>query len=217
MRQYLDLLRDIRDHGQTRTDRTGTGTLNRFGAQLRFDLREGFPAVTTKKLFLKGVIHELLWFLRGSTNIDALVKHGVMICESLQSLEATLEAVLGLGQNLVVQQYVKRKGHDLRLFVVDGKVLAAVRRRPRFGRMSKTLQRGARLEKAEASAAKCVTSFRSRPSTVETRCCTWAKRSSRASSGTCTLPNSQTLPRSLRSRSVIITSSASSLELVWSS
>jgi len=79
VQQYLDLLRDIREHGQTKTDRTGTGTLNRFGAQLRFDLCDGFPAVTTKKLFLKGVIHELLWFLRGGTNIDDLVKHGVMI------------------------------------------------------------------------------------------------------------------------------------------
>jgi thymidylate synthase len=79
VRQYLDLLRDIREHGAAKTDRTGTGTLNRFGAQFRVDLRDGFPAVTTKKLYLKAVIHELLWFLRGSTNIAPLVEHGVMI------------------------------------------------------------------------------------------------------------------------------------------
>jgi ribosomal protein S6--L-glutamate ligase len=80
-------------------------------------------------------------------------RHGVMICETLQSLEATLEAVLGLGQNLVVQQYVKRKGHDLRIFVVGGQALAAVRRRARVGRMSKTLLRGARLERFEPNEA----------------------------------------------------------------
>jgi thymidylate synthase len=79
MRQYLDLLRDIRHHGRRKADRTGTGTLNRFGTQLRFDLRDGFPAVTTKRLYIKGVIHELLWFLAGDTNIEYLVRQGVMI------------------------------------------------------------------------------------------------------------------------------------------
>ncbi|MFZ5469286.1 MAG: ATP-grasp domain-containing protein [Myxococcota bacterium] len=73
-------------------------------------------------------------------------KHGVMVCESLQSLEAALEAILGLGHNLVVQQYVKRSGRDVRVFVVGGKVLAGVRRRARVGRLARTLIRGARLE-----------------------------------------------------------------------
>lgn len=79
MRQYLDLLQDIKDNGTLKTDRTGTGTKSVFGRQMRFDLSEGFPAVTTKKLFLRGVIHELLWFLQGSSNIEYLVKNDVHI------------------------------------------------------------------------------------------------------------------------------------------
>lgn len=79
MRQYLDLLQDIKDNGVKHGDRTGTGTLSVFGRQMRFDLSEGFPAVTTKKLFLRGIIHELLWFLQGSTNIKYLVDNDVHI------------------------------------------------------------------------------------------------------------------------------------------
>ncbi len=70
MRAYLDLLQDVLDHGERRADRTGTGTLSRFGAQTRYDLREGFPLVTTKKVLFPAVVRELLWFLRGSTNIN---------------------------------------------------------------------------------------------------------------------------------------------------
>lgn len=79
MRQYLELLQDIRDNGTEKSDRTGTGTKSVFGRQLRFDLSEGFPAVTTKKLFLRGIIHELLWFLQGDSNIEYLVKNKVHI------------------------------------------------------------------------------------------------------------------------------------------
>lgn len=79
MKQYLDLLRDIKENGATKTDRTGTGTKSVFGRQLRFDLNEGFPATTTKKLFFKGVVHELLWFLKGDSNIKYLVDNDVHI------------------------------------------------------------------------------------------------------------------------------------------
>ena len=79
MRPYLDLLREVRDHGAERRDRTGTGTRSLFGRQLHFDLARGFPAVTTKSLHFRSIIHELLWFLRGDTNIAWLHEHGVSI------------------------------------------------------------------------------------------------------------------------------------------
>ncbi len=79
MKAYLDLLKDVRDNGTGKDDRTGTGTRSVFGRQLRCDLSEGFPLLTTKKVFLKGIIHELLWFIRGDTNIRYLVQNGVGI------------------------------------------------------------------------------------------------------------------------------------------
>src|SRR5258708_19748211 len=79
MRQYLDLMRHILEHGTRKGDRTGTGTLSVFGPQLRFDLRKGFPLLTTKKVHLRSIIHELLWFLKGETNIGYLKGNKVSI------------------------------------------------------------------------------------------------------------------------------------------
>lgn len=123
MKQYLDLLRHVRDHGVDKSDRTGTGTRAVFGYQMRFDLADGFPVLTTKKLHLKSIIHELLWFLAGDTNIGYLQRNGVSIWNEWATADGELGPVYGA-------QWRSWTGADGRVVDQISDVLAEIRRNP---------------------------------------------------------------------------------------
>ncbi len=128
MRQYHDLLRLVLEHGKTRSDRTGVGTLSVFGAQARFDLRESFPLLTTKKLHLKSIIHELLWFLRGETNVRSLNAAGVTIWDEWADANGDLGRVYGA-------QWTDWRGADGRAVNQIDDVIAQIRSNPESRRL----------------------------------------------------------------------------------
>ncbi|HYE30821.1 MAG TPA: thymidylate synthase [Methylomirabilota bacterium] len=128
MVQYLDLLRLVLEKGKYKGDRTGTGTYSVFGAQTRFDLRQGFPLVTTKKLHLKSIIYELLWFLRGDTNIKWLNENGVTIWDEWANAEGNLGPVYGA-------QWTSWRTVDGRVINQIDEVIAQIKKNPNSRRL----------------------------------------------------------------------------------
>lgn len=131
MKQYLDLLQHVLDHGTKKEDRTGTGTISVFGYQMRFDLQKGFPLLTTKKLHIKSIVHELLWFLQGDTNIQYLKDNGVSIWNEWADENGNLGPVYGhqwrswpAGDGTTIDQITKvvemiKKNPDSRRLIVS--------------------------------------------------------------------------------------------------
>src|SRR5947207_2931961 len=128
MQQYLDLLQHILDHGVQKSDRTGTGTKSVFGYQMRFDLQKGFPLVTTKKLHLKSIIYELLWFLKGETNIAYLKEHGVKIWDEWANENGDLGPVYG-------KQWRSWEGADGKTYDQIKDVISQIQNNPDSRRM----------------------------------------------------------------------------------
>lgn len=123
MQQYLNLLQHILDNGTDKSDRTGTGTRSCFGYQMRFDLQDGFPLVTTKKVHLRSIIHELLWFLKGETNIAYLKENGVSIWDEWADEEGELGPVYG-------KQWRSWQGADGRLIDQVSELIAQIKKNP---------------------------------------------------------------------------------------
>jgi thymidylate synthase len=140
MRQYLDLLQHILDHGSKKSDRTGTGTLSVFGYQMRFDLAEGFPLVTTKKLHLRSIIHELLWFLKGKTNVAYLREHKVTIWDEWADSEGELGPVYGA-------QWRSWRGADGQSIDQISQLIESIRRNPDSRRLIVSAWNVAEIEK----------------------------------------------------------------------
>ncbi len=152
MQQYLSLLKRILNEGATKTDRTGTGTKSVFGHQMRFDLSEGFPLLTTKKLHLKSIIYELLWFLRGDTNVRYLQEHGVRIWNEWADVNGDLGPVYG---------HQWRSWPDYKGGTIDQiqNVLDMIRHRPDSRRMMVTAWNPAEVEAMALPPCHCLFQF----------------------------------------------------------
>ena len=152
MRQYLDLMRHVRDNGVRREDRTGTGTRSVFGYQMRFDLAKGFPLVTTKKLHLRSIIHELLWFLRGDTNIRYLHEHGVSIWDEWADTDGELGPVYGY-------QWRSWPAPDGRSIDQIGQLLSQIRENPDSRRLLVSAWNPADVERMALPPCHCLFQF----------------------------------------------------------
>jgi thymidylate synthase len=152
MRQFLDLMERILDHGARKRDRTGTGTLSVFGHQMRFDLNQGFPLVTTKKLHVKSIVHELLWFLRGETNIRYLNEHGVRIWDEWADESGDLGPVYG-------QQWRSWPASDGETIDQMAGVIAAIRRNPESRRLIVSAWNPAEVDKMALPPCHCLFQF----------------------------------------------------------
>jgi thymidylate synthase len=152
MQQYLDLLRRVRTEGVRKTDRTGTGTLSVFGHQMRFDLSKGFPLVTTKKLHVKSIIHELIWFLAGDTNIRYLKDHGVGIWDEWADAQGDLGPVYG-------KQWRSWAASDGRTIDQIGDVIATLKRDPDSRRLIVSAWNPADVPKMALAPCHCLFQF----------------------------------------------------------
>jgi thymidylate synthase len=152
MRQYLDLMERVLADGVEKHDRTGTGTLSVFGHQMRFDLRDGFPLVTTKKLHVKSIVHELLWFLRGDTNVGYLNEHGVSIWNEWADEHGELGPVYG-------HQWRSWPAPDGRSIDQIAGVVQAIRRNPDSRRLIVTAWNPADVERMALPPCHCLFQF----------------------------------------------------------
>ena len=152
MQQYLDLLKHIMDNGILKSDRTGTGTRSCFGHQLRFDLQEGFPLVTTKRLHLKSIIHELLWFLKGETNIHYLKEHGVSIWDEWADENGELGPVYG-------KQWRRWEGADGKVYDQVKALIDQLKRNPDSRRMIISAWNVAELDQMALMPCHCLFQF----------------------------------------------------------